>query len=345
MQERDTWTTLFFSGRRPDILTTNEIDSKNFRAFCAEDDNWNLGRRLDDERVSDPNTVQVFWFRVKGRRKYIAKVDAKIQLSRVGIFPTPERVDDAVYEFDRFYREARAYSQIDLFCSPRERIYFPQFYGVLTDIPRSRFSSGYCHERAVVLDAVRPELGSRRILSEDVNHLPRSFSITLQTLSETLCTTPEMASISPFEQKWYHSLLKDRLRRLDALHRIGITHGDIHDFHFRLPNDIYDTVLYDFSESYTFSEKQPFRVNSGKPRPLGRISAGERERVLLHIHNRATSRDLRSYFIGSIPEASVDNALWQSLDDEEELLELIMLKTSWRPDGQSLLILFPYSDY
>ena len=81
-------------------------------------------------------------------------------------------------------------------------------------------------------------------------------------------------------------MLNDRLRRLDTLHRIRITHADIHDFHFRLPNDIYDTVLYDFSESYTFSEKQLFRVNSGKPRSLRSISAGERGRVLLGIQNR-----------------------------------------------------------
>ena len=190
-----------------------------------------------------------------------------------------------MYEFDRFYREARAYSHIDLFCSARERIYFPHFHGVVTNIPKSQFSSGYCHERAIVLEAIRPKLCSRRVLSEDIS-LSESFSSILKELTEKLCTTPEVTSISSFEQEWYHSLLKDRLRRLDALHRIGITHGDIHDFHFRLPNDIYDTVLYDFSESYTFSEKQPFRVNSGKPRPLTRISAGERERVLLHIHDR-----------------------------------------------------------
>lgn len=212
--------------------------------------------------------------------------DAGIQLVRIGVLPTPERIHDAVFEFDRFYREARAYSQIDLFCSPREKIYFPQFHGVVTGISRSRFSSGYCHERAIVLEAIRPNLCSRRVLGENDHYLSESFSIVLKTLSEKLCTAPEVTSISPFEQEWYISLLKDRLRRLNALHRIGIIHGDIHDSHFRLPNDIYDTVLYDFSESYTFSEKQPFRVNFGKPRPLTRISAGEQERVLMHVCNR-----------------------------------------------------------
>ncbi|OQD65634.1 hypothetical protein PENPOL_c005G06861 [Penicillium polonicum] len=242
-------------------------------------------------------------------------------------------------EFDRFYREARAYSHIDLFCSARERVYFPQFHGVITDIPIYRFSSGYWNKRAVVLEAIRPELRSRRILSEDVNHLSEDCLKDLEKLSLEFYTTSEVISLSSFEQAWYHSLLNDRLRRLDALHRIGVTHADIHDFHFRLPNDFYDTVLYDFSASYTFSEKRPFRVNSGRPRSLRRISAGERSRVLLGIQNRAISRDLRSYLIKSAPEASVDNALWQSLDKEVELLELIMLKVSCRPDGQLLLMI------
>ena len=195
-------------------------------------------------------------------------------------------INDAVYEFDRFYREARAYSHIDICCSAREKIYFPQFHGVITDIPKSRFSSGYYNERAVVVEAIKPDLRSRRVLCEAVNSQSESFITILRTLSERFCTTPEVILLSSFEQEWYHSLLKDRLRRLDALHRIGITHGDIHDFHFRLPNDIYDTVLYDFSESYTFSMKQPFRVCGGRPRPLSRISEGERERVLLHVLNR-----------------------------------------------------------
>ena len=212
--------------------------------------------------------------------------DAKIQLHRIGAPLTPDLINDAMNEFDRFYREARAYSHIDLYCSARERIYFPQFHGVITDIPKSRFTSGYYHERAIVVEAIKPDLRSRRVLSELVNNQSESFLTILRTLSERFFTTPGVITLSPFEQQWYHSLLKDRLRRLDALHRIGLTHGDIHDFHFRLPNDIYDTVLYDFSESYTFSMKQPFRVCGGRLRPLSMISEGERERVFLHILNR-----------------------------------------------------------
>jgi hypothetical protein len=65
---------LFFSGSRPDILKTSELDGQKFRPFCAEDDNWELGTKADKFRASDANTIQVFWLRIRGHRKYIAKV-------------------------------------------------------------------------------------------------------------------------------------------------------------------------------------------------------------------------------------------------------------------------------
>lgn len=43
-------------------------------------------------------------------------------------------------------------------------------------------------------------------------------------------------------------------------------------------------------------------------------------------------RDLRSHFLKSIPEDALDNALWQSLDREQGLLELIILRVRIRPD-------------
>lgn len=185
-------------------------------------------------------------------------------------------IPDAMNEFDRFFREARAYSRIEQFCPVPDRIYFPRFHGIITDLDRSRFSSGYAQRRAVVLEAIKPDWRSRRILAaDDYLLLPKSFQEDLEKLY-----------LSPFEHDWYCSLLCDRLRRLVALHRIGVTHGDVKDWHFRLPGDIYDTVLFDFSESYTFSPKWPFRVNSGKPRPLGRISEGERKRVELQVKER-----------------------------------------------------------
>jgi hypothetical protein len=74
MEDGGTWMSLFFSGTSPDFLKTNEPGSQTFRPFCAEDDNWGLGTKVDISRVPDATCIQVFWLRVKGRRKYIGKV-------------------------------------------------------------------------------------------------------------------------------------------------------------------------------------------------------------------------------------------------------------------------------
>lgn len=191
---------------------------------------------------------------------------------RVSESQISDQINNALQEFDRFLREARAYSHIERFCPSRERIYFPRFHGALTDLERSRFSSGFAYQRALVLEAVKPDLRSRRILAVAISAIPDSFQHNI--------------FLSWFEREWYWSLQCDRLRRLAALHRVGITHGDVQDHHFRLPGDIYDTVLFDFSESYTFRPTRPFRVNSGSPRSLMKISEGERKRVELQIQQR-----------------------------------------------------------
>ncbi|CAG7931570.1 unnamed protein product [Penicillium olsonii] len=201
-----------------------------------------------------------------------------------------------------------------------------------------------------------PALYSRRVLSEVISSQSESFLTILETLSKRFFTAPGVITLSPFEQDWYHSLLKDRLRRLDALHRIGITHGDIHDFHFRLPDDIYDTALYDFSASYTFSMKRPLWVCGGRPRPLDLISEGEREFVLRGVLERVALQDFRAHPLNFSCRASIagldsqhipsiHDALWHSLDEEQQFLELIILKVRHRPDGFSMPTLnsiFPF---
>ena len=89
MAEEDTWTTLFFSGGRPDILKMSELDGKSFRPFCAKDDNWKLGPRADISRSPDANAIQVFWLRIRGHR-YISKVvsgDNTLRVLRVNHIP------------------------------------------------------------------------------------------------------------------------------------------------------------------------------------------------------------------------------------------------------------------
>ncbi|OJJ43962.1 hypothetical protein ASPZODRAFT_153945 [Penicilliopsis zonata CBS 506.65] len=316
MHNTDTWANTFFSGDPPEFITEAD-DSPKLREFRPEDDRWRLGQVVDRTRLADATRIQVFWLRHEGRRKYVAKVfpdytpeQAAEQLRRLRV---PEsrigfQIEHALYEFDRFSREARAYSHIERFCPIEERIYFPRFHGTLTNMDRSRFSAGYAHPRALVLEAIKPDLRSR----QHSRNLP----------------------LSPLELEWYCSLLCDRLRRLAALHRIGVTHGDLRDHHFRLPGDNYDTVLFDFSEAYTFTPHWPYRVNSGIPRPLKKISEGERRQVELHIQQRAEDRDLRSYLVKSISECMVDDALCQPL--EKELLEVIIFRVWTRPDYFSM---------
>ena len=50
-----------------------------------------------------------------------------------------------------------------------------------------------------MLEAIRPNLYSRRVLSEDVNHLSKDCLKDLEKLSIELYTTPEVISLSLFE--------------------------------------------------------------------------------------------------------------------------------------------------
>ena len=76
------------------------------------------------------------------------------------------------------------------------------------------------------------------------------------------------------------------MRRLLVLHRLGITHGDVQDHHFRVAGDIHDTVLYDFSHSYTFSPVMPYLVSFRPPCSLQIISNYEQARVKQQVYER-----------------------------------------------------------
>lgn len=189
-------------------------------------------------------------------------------------------MDELRTELDPFLNESRAFEHINRFCPSSCRIYFPRFYGVITDLDYSKYPSRYkLRRRAVVLEAIKPELASRRILAAETlsaSGLVEEFSRRLRGLS--LCL---------FEMQWYESLFENRIRRITALYDIGITHGDIRDDHFRLRGDFYDTVLHDFSVSYTFSPtKRPYLVSFRKPRPLEEIKSHEQRQVQEQVFKR-----------------------------------------------------------
>ncbi|KAE8408171.1 hypothetical protein BDV37DRAFT_279120 [Aspergillus pseudonomiae] len=118
--------------------------------------------------------------------------------------------------------------------------------------------------------------------------------------------------------------------------KLDITHGDVRDDHFRLPGDFHDTVLYDFSVSYTFSPVTPYLINFRRPRSLKDISESEQAMVREDIIERAEKLDIREYLVKSTKstESAIMDALFQPLEDE--ILELIILRVKFRPDVFSM---------
>ncbi|KAJ9233445.1 hypothetical protein DTO169E5_7035 [Paecilomyces variotii] len=340
------WTKLFFSGNPPDWISVSPEDQKSFRTFHHKR-KWVLWKSVDKGRYPAPDRIQVLWLLVKYhqgyRRMYVAKVfpeyteaQARAQLRRIPFSRDPKQVRD---ELDPFLNEAQVFRRIEERCDSSRKIYFPQFHGVVTDIDPSTFKSGYSNRRAIILEAIKPDLSSRRILAahnRDSDERVARFHQRVRDIKP---------SLSAFESDYYSSLFTDRVHRLDALHDLAIIHGDIRDDHFRLPGDFYDTVLYDFSISYTFSPIPPYLVNLRRPRSLKDISETEQLFLAEQVYERAQKRDLRDHLIQSTRVAAevIEDALFQPLQDEE--LELVILKVMTRPDAfsmPSLSSVFPF---
>ncbi|PWY90384.1 hypothetical protein BO94DRAFT_565037 [Aspergillus sclerotioniger CBS 115572] len=324
----------FFQRSPPDWINAVHEDRQNFRPFVSQE-NWMLERSVGANLRSSQYQIQVLWLLVQYKATFIPKFVAKVfpeytetdALTQLRRFPprVPKTLKEAKHELDPYVNEARVYHRIETSCPSSEKIYFPQFHGVITDFGVSNFIPGFINPRAVVLEAVRPKLASRRILAtcrEDSHGFRNQLS--------------GLGFLSVFEMEYYNSLFHDRIRRLLALHRLGITHGDVRDDHFRLPGDFYDTVLYDLSISYTFSPVTPYLVNFRLPRSLKDISESEQAMVGQHILERSKNIDFRDHLIKStgITESAIMNALFRPPNDEP--LELIILRIRFRPDAFSM---------
>ncbi|KAF4229291.1 hypothetical protein CNMCM8980_005044 [Aspergillus fumigatiaffinis] len=313
------WTNIFFSSQSPpNFINVNYETQVDLKPFHLDREKWLLWKPVATDRRSGQDVIQVLWLVIKyhGRMvpKYVAKV---LQLQRVpDLRNRGSRV--VMNELDPFLNEVRVFQRIEKCCDNARKIYFPRFYGVVTDLDRSDFCSGYPNRRAIILEAIKPELASRRILAaHNHNGTGRVESLRrgLQNLN---------LNLSDFEREFYCSLLADRCRRLSTLHSLAITHGDVKDEHFRLPGDFHDTVLYDFSVSYTFSPEPPYLVNFRSPQPL---------KVISDYELRAKVLDFRDHLATSTGAAQkdIETALFQPLQDER--LELIILRVKIRPDG------------
>ncbi|KAI2908560.1 hypothetical protein CBS147347_7572 [Aspergillus niger] len=260
-------------------------------------------------------TTASTWLRFQPKFPEYTERDAEMQLRRL---PSriPKTVKEVRDELDWFPNELRVFHRIDASCTSSQRIYFPEFHGVINDL-KKYLGSPYAKHRAIALECIRPKLSSRRILAAHKEHSHGDkFKDKLSGLG----------SLSDFEVDYYDSLFTDRIRRLLTLHRLGITHGDIKDEHFRLPMDFFDTVLYDFSHSYTFSPVKPYLLSFSLPRPLKNISRYEQTMVESQVFERAEKLDLREHLVETIgaTQSVIMDALIQPL--QEELLELIILR-------------------
>ena len=280
------WTAFFFQDCSPDLVELfNESteDPNRFQQFRP--DAWRLGRRVNRNMPPGHQILVLGLAARKGKSKvrYVAKTvsDPTLEITPKTNSPgqsyeTPQEeararisisglknysVEAVQRQLDPFLIESRAFEHIQRRCPKVLRAYFPRYFGVITDIKRQEYPMDYLFRpRAIVLETIKPELASRRILAAETRS---TFDLTLQI--EEFSEELDNIALSHFEKNWYQSLFSDRLRRLTALHNIGITHGDLKDEHFRLPEDFYDTVLYDFSSSYTFS---PSRPCVRRPKPL-----------------------------------------------------------------------------
>ncbi|GKZ29296.1 hypothetical protein AbraIFM66950_004268 [Aspergillus brasiliensis] len=280
------WTETFFSEwPPPDWINAGHENKQDLKTFNPQK-KWVLRGSADTGRPSRVDRIQVFWLDVRHGgvfyRQYVAKVypaytehDAKMQLRRLPP-RVPKTVKEVRDELDPFANELRVFQRIDASCTSSQRIYFPEFHGVITEIDKW-LCSYYINHRAIALECIRPKLSSRRILAacRENNH-GDEFKNKLSGLG----------TLSDFEVDYYISLFTDRIRRLLTLHGLGITHGDIKDEHFRLPIDFFDTVLYDFSHSYTFSPVTPYLPSFRQPRPLKNISKREQAMVELQVVKR-----------------------------------------------------------
>ncbi|KAL2808804.1 hypothetical protein BJX63DRAFT_16714 [Aspergillus granulosus] len=327
------WTdTFFFQWPPPEWIDSVHEEGQEFKSFVHPKKSWVLDKSANHQ-PHRPGHIQVFWLAVNYRgtyfRKYVAKVfpdytEAQAEAQRrrryTGL-PTQKLQN----ELDPFMNETRVLDRIDRSCPTSQRIYFPKFYGVIVDLDRSQFSHGYFNRRAVVLEAIRPKLSSRRLLAASQ-----------EKRTEFRNRLDNLGYLSEFEEGYYISLLIDRTKRLLALHNLGITHGDIKEEHFRLPGDYYDTVLYDFSRSYTYSPDPPYLVNLRQPRSLMEISRAEQQFVEELVFDRARGLDFRDYLVKSTgaSEPEIMAALSQPL--EEEQLELMIIRVKTRPDDFSM---------
>jgi hypothetical protein len=68
--------------------------------------------------------------------------------------------------------------------------------------------------------------------------------------------------LPPVEEMWYLQTFLDRANKLTTLHALCITHGDVKNECFQIPQYPHDVALYDFSLAYTLTREKPCVMNN-----------------------------------------------------------------------------------
>lgn len=141
--------------------------------------------------------------------------------------------------------ERRSFERISRHCEDSEKGLFPMYLGTV-ELSRPHTPLVYLvFPKGIVMEPFRFDLKSRYL------HPAALPEYLLQETREFR----EQIPLPDLEAEWCLSLLGDRLLTLTKLHELAIIHGDIEERHFRLPGDFHDTLLHDFSNSYTFTTR------------------------------------------------------------------------------------------
>uniref|UniRef100_A0A093XBF6 Protein kinase domain-containing protein n=1 Tax=Talaromyces marneffei PM1 TaxID=1077442 RepID=A0A093XBF6_TALMA len=236
----------------------------------------------------------------------------------------PEILNESILDrlrqdYDPFILEKRAYERIYQ-ASKGSKAYFPECY----DCPKKRI---------LVIEYLRPSLTSRCICS---NSVPAYFSKDLELLRKE----KTHINLSNLEKRWYESLFIDRLKRLTALHSIGITHGDIKEDHFRLPGDFHDTVLFDFSRAYTITSERPYLVQGRMidSRYTSRWAAWRRASEMLNL----APSSIKENAFKSRYDLNDEDSLAKSSSAERELIAMRVYRVPAEFAFPSLASILPF---
>ncbi|OAL38870.1 hypothetical protein AYO20_01621 [Fonsecaea nubica] len=196
------------------------------------------------------------------------------------------------HDVSPFALETRAYERIRKFLPAHQQSFFRRYHGTFEVSPSrlDRRFSGTSFRHGIVFDVLTTKLRGRHLYSgRDVG----DFAPHVEALQADLAKL----DLSPLEERWYLSVLNERLTKVTAAHTLGILHGDIKFDCFGLPQSPHDIVLHDFSRAYTFTRERPCAMTGMvRLRSLKHAADVERDHIRICVLDMAKSAHLFDHF-------------------------------------------------